>query len=349
MYLAKKGLLFTRHCERSEAIQDAMQCSCRSNLTSTGLLRRLAMTGHEAMSGRASTGLLRRLAMTGQEAMTGRASTGLLRRLSMTGALILIALIIPFGLFSQEQPEALPNFYKKGMPADTIREYYENGALKTLYYPYKKTYKYKGDKYNYCLYIAYDENGNQVRYTDDRIGYEQKFSADSVLVSYMIYNRRRSSLKYYIEFFPGSTKKMVISNGNRYDYDENERLRSHWERKSVRSDKKTGAYVASIYFEEFDVSGDISRSGRFYTNLNDYDQWLRLTPEFPIVLDSVPIQDFKEIIYPRLNVKETYQWDYDGNKTIISRFEQQGDIWNKIRRRTCPRYVKDGLSYYLIK
>jgi len=261
--------------------------------------------------------------------------------------MIFFLLIIPFGLCSQVRQDAFQPFLKKGTPADTIREYYENGALKSLYYPYKKTYKYKGNRYNYCLYIAYNENGNLVRYTDDRIGYEQKFTADSVLVSYMIYNRKRSNLKYYIEFFPGSTKKMVISRGNRYDYDENERLRLHWERKSVRNDKKTGAWVASFYFEEFDVLGDISRSGRFYTHLNDHDPWLCLAPEFPVALDSVPIQDFKEIIYPRLNIKETYQWDYDGNKTIISRFEQQGDNWNKIRRRTFPRYVKDGLSYFI--
>ena len=264
-------------------------------------------------------------------------------------AMIFIALIIPFGIFSQERPEAPLSLFKKGTPADTVREYYENGALKTLYYPYKKTYKYKGRRYHYCLYMAFDENGNQVRFTDDRIGFEKKISADSVFVSYTIYNRRRSSLKYYIEFFPRSTKKMVISKGNRYDYYENERLRRHWMRKSFRSDKKTGAWVASFYFEEFDVSGDISRSGRFYTKLNDYDQWLRLSPEFPVTLDSVPIQDFKEIIYPQLNLKETYQWDYEGNKTIISRFELRGNNWNKIRRRTYPRYVKEGLSYYFIK
>ena len=263
--------------------------------------------------------------------------------------ILFLGLIFPFGLFSQERPDVFPHVFKKGTPADTVREYYDNGVLKTLYYPYKRTYKYKGSRYNYGLYIAYDENGNQVRYTNDRIGYEQKFTADSILVSYMIYNRRRSSINYYIEFFPGSTKKMVISRGNRYDYDENERLRCHWVRKSVRSDKKTGVKVASFYFEEFDVSGDISRSGRFYTNIDENDPWLHLAPDFPVALDSIPIQDFKEIIYPRLNLKETYQWDYEGNKTIISRFEQQGDNWNKIRSRTFPRYTKGVMSYYFIK
>jgi len=261
---------------------------------------------------------------------------------------LFVAWLIPLGLLSQEQPEVLFPF-KKGMYGDTIKEYYENGALKSLCYPYKKTYKYKGNRYHYCLYIAYDKNGNPVRHTDDRIGYEQKFTADSVLVSYMIYNRRSSNLKFFIEFFPGSTKKMVISRGNRYDYDENERLRRHWVRKSVRRDKKIGAMVASFYFEEYDVLGEISRNGRFYTYLNENDQWIHLTPEFPAALDSVPLQDFKEIIYPRMNLKETYKWDFDGNKTIISRFEQHGNSWNKIRRRTFPRYARDSFENDYLK
>ena len=263
---------------------------------------------------------------------------------------LFIAMIVSFGTFSQERPEPLHvSLLKKGTPRDTIREYYENGTLKSLYFPYKKTYRYRGNKYNYCLYIAYDEQGNKVRYTDDRIGYEQKFAPNGDLISYMIYNRRKSTLKYFIEFFPASTKKMVITRGNKYDYDENERLRRLWVRKSVRHDRKFDAMVASFYFEEFDVFGDVSKSGRFYSNLYEHDQWLHIAPEFPAAIDSVPIQDFKEIDYPRFNVKEVYKWDFADNKTIISRFEQQGDRWNNIRRRTFPRYPKDGLSDYLSK
>jgi len=254
---------------------------------------------------------------------------------------LFIALIISFGLFSKEKPNQWAmGFLKKGTPADTIREYYESGALKSLHIPFKKTYKYRGIKYHYCLYIVYDENGNQKRHVDDRIGYEQTFTANGDVNSYMIYNRKKSKLIYYIEFFPASTKRMVISRGNKYDFDEYERLRRHWVRKSVRYDKRFDTMIASFYFEEFDVFGEVSKSGRFYTNLNEHNQWVQINPEFPTALDSVHIQDFKEIIFPQLNEKEVYKWDYTENKTIISRFDQQGDSWTKILRRTFPRHPK---------
>ena len=47
----------------------------------------------------------------------------------------------------------LTGFFKKGMPVDTIKEYFENGVVKFIYYPYKRKYKYGGRKYNYCLYM----------------------------------------------------------------------------------------------------------------------------------------------------------------------------------------------------
>ena len=246
-----------------------------------------------------------------------------------------------FNLLSQNQlDQQVMDLSKEGISADTIKEYYGSGTLKSLYFPYKKTYKYKGEKYHYCLFVTYDENGKCTRHTDDKIGYEQKFDANGDLISYMIYDRRKSKLNYYIEFFPKSTKRKVITNGNRYDYDENERLRCHWMRKSMRNDKKFGDRVASFYFEVYDVAGEISKNGRFYTQLYDQDQWIQLAPEFPDDLDSVPIQDFKEIVYPQLFEKEVYRWEYIENKTILTRYEQQGDSWAKIRRKTLPRYPK---------
>ena len=259
---------------------------------------------------------------------------------------LFIAMILPFGLFSQERPEQrMTGLFKKGMPADTIKEYYDSGALKSLYYPYKKTYKYEGRKYNYCLYLGYEENGICVRHTDDRIGYEQKFDPNGDLISYMIYNRKKSKVNYYIEFYPQSTKKMVITRGNRYDYDSMERLRRHWVRKKLRSDNKFGDNVSVFYFEEYNVLGDVTKSGRFYTSLYEQDPWVQLAPEFPTDLDSVPMQDFKEIAYPQWNLKEVYKWDYSKNRTIITRYEQQGDSWTKIRRRTFPRKSTNYLSY----
>lgn len=227
------------------------------------------------------------------------------------------------------------------MPVDTIKEYYENGILKSLYYPYRRKYKYCGRKYNYCLYIEYDEQGNRIRYTNDKDGIERKYGSDGALISVLYYCRRESNVKYFLQNFPGSKMKSIITGGNRYDYDENERLRRHWVRKSARYDKKYGALSASFYFEEYDVAGNISRIGRFYSNLYEHAQWLRISPEFPVAIDSVPVQDFKEIIYPRLNLKDVYKWDYVNNKTIIMRYEPRGEVWVEIERKILPRNKYD--------
>ena len=251
---------------------------------------------------------------------------------------LFITLIFPLALFSQESSvETLSGLLKKGTPGDTIREYYESGVLKTLSYTYKKKYKYKDEKYYYCLFEAYDENGNQIRRMDDMIGYDQIFATNGDVISYQIYNRRKSKLKYFIEYFQGSTKKTVITKGNRYDFDEKERLRRQWVRKNIRRDKQFDTMIATIYFEEYDVMGEISKSGRFYTSLYENDPWLQLTPEFPVDIDSVPLQDFKEIFFPQLGLKEIYRWNLAENKTVVSQFEQQGDSWSKIRRRTFRR------------
>ncbi len=227
--------------------------------------------------------------------------------------------------------------FKSGMPVDTIKEYYENGVLKSLYYPYKRKYKYCGRKYNYCLYIEYDEQGNCIRYTNDKDGIERKYRSDGMLISVLYYCRRKGSAKYYVENFPGSKKKSVITKGNKYDYDENERLRRHWMCKSTSYDKKSKVMSGTFYFEEYDVAGDISRIGRFYSNLYEYDQWLHISPEFPADLDSVPVQDFKEIVYPRLNIKDVYRWDYANNRTRIIRYKLNGKVWVEIERRSLPR------------
>ncbi|MDR2914821.1 MAG: hypothetical protein LBV74_08335 [Tannerella sp.] len=238
---------------------------------------------------------------------------------------------------SDETKIRITGRFKEGMPVDTIKEYYENGILKSLYYPYKRKYKYCGRKYNYCLYIEYDEQGNCIRYTNDKEGIERKYRSDGALISVMYYCRRRSNLKYFVQNFPGSKMKSIITKGNKYDYDENERLRRHWVRKSAKYDKKSGVLSATFYFEEYDVAGNLSRIGRFYSNLYEHDQWLRVSPEFPVEMDSVPVQDFKEIIYPRLNLKDVYRWDYINNKTIIERYEQKGEVWVEIERKSLPR------------
>jgi hypothetical protein len=227
--------------------------------------------------------------------------------------------------------------FKKGLPVDTIKEYYENGMLKSLYYPYKKKYKYCGRKYNYCLYIEYDEQGNCIRYTNDKEGIERKYRSNGALISVLYYCRRMRHVKYYVQNFPGSIMKSIIIKGNRYDYDENERLRRHWVRKSAKYDKKSEVLSVSFYFEEYDVTGNISRIGRFYSNLYEHDQWLHVYPEFPAAIDSVPMQDFKEVLYPQLGLKDVYRWDYVNNKTIIIRYELKGEVWVEIERKSLPR------------
>ena len=253
--------------------------------------------------------------------------------------ILFVILTVSFDLFAQEQtsqppsPKERPVYIKDGMSADTIREYHENGVLKCLYCPYQKKYRYQGNKYRYCLYEVYNEQGDLTRFTDDLMGIDRKYGTDSVLISETIYNRRKNKVIGKTEYFRDRLKESVIVNGNRYDYDENGRLRRYWTRKNVRYDKQDGSMMATLYFEEYDVSGEISRHGRIYSQINESDGWLQLTPEFPARMDSVPLQDFKEVVYPQLNMKETYRWDYTNNKTIVTQYEQQGAQWNESKRR----------------
>jgi len=259
--------------------------------------------------------------------------------------IIFIVLNISYSLFSQERKVQVPSperiaYTKKGLPADTIREYDENGVIKSLHYLYKKTYRYKGEKYHYCLYIAFNEQGNRIRFTDDLMGIDRKFSPDGDVISERIYNRKNSKEIGYVESFPGHHRKTVVVNGNKYDYDENDRLRRYWVRKNIQYNKQSGLLMATIYFQEYDVSGETCKYGRLYSNLYEQDPWLQVRPEFPVEMDSVPLQDFKEIVYPQLNMKEIFKWDYNNNKTIITQFEQDGDSWNETVRRFFPRHPK---------
>ena len=236
----------------------------------------------------------------------------------------------------------LTGIFNKGVPVGRIKEYYENGIVKYIYHPYKSKYKYRGRKYNYCLYIEYDEWGDCIRLIDDKKEIEEKYSSDGVLVSRLSYNRKKSSVKSYIEYYPDGKKKSVINNSNRYDYDENERLRRHWMRKSEKYNKKYGILSATFYFMEYDVSGNISKTGRFYSNLFEHDQWLHITPEFPARIDFVAQQDYKEIEYNQLKIKDVYKWDYANNKTIITRYKLQGYTWIETGRRSIPRILIDN-------
>ena len=227
--------------------------------------------------------------------------------------------------------------FKNGLPVGMVRGYYKSGTVKFRYVPYKKKYKYYGQKYNYCLYKEYDESGNCIRYTDDTRGVEKRYDANGSLLSVLYYSRKGSELKHYEEYCIEGRKIVEISDGNRFDYDESGQLRRHWVRKSEKYDNKSRMMAATFYFKEYDVSGDISRSGRFYTNLYEHDRWLHISPEFPISIEHVSSQDFKEIVYPRLGIKDVYRWNYVNNKTIIIRYKQRGSAWIETERKTLPR------------
>jgi len=231
--------------------------------------------------------------------------------------------------------------FKSGKPVGEVRGYYENGVVKFSYIPNnKKSYRYYGRKYNYCLYREYDEQGNCLRCIDDKKGLERKYRQDGSLKSVLYYYRKSSSVKYYVEYYPDNNKQTVIMKGNKYDYDESGRLRRHWVRKSEKYDKKRGTMSATIYFVEYDVQENISKSGRFYTNLYEHDYWLHISPEFPASLDSVPLQDFKEITNHQLGIKDVYKWDYANNKTIIITYKRQGDIWLETERKSVSRIIQ---------
>ena len=227
--------------------------------------------------------------------------------------------------------------FKNGVPVAEVKGYYISGALKFSYIPYKKSYKYGGRKFNYCLYMEYDEKSQCTRYTDDLNGIEKKYGEDGALISVLNYNRKKSAVKYYTEYYSENKKKTIIANGNKYDYDEEGRLKRHWVRKSERYNKKYRTMSATFYFVEYDILDNISATGRFYTNLYEHDQWLHVAPEFPVDLDSVPLQDFKEIINHQAGMKNVFKWDYVNNKTIITTYKQQGDIWLETERKSVPR------------
>ena len=227
--------------------------------------------------------------------------------------------------------------FKNGVPIGEVKGYYKSGAIMFCYFPYKKKYKYCGQKYMYCLYKEYDEQGNCTRYTDDKKGVEMKYRQDGSLISVLYYYRKRSVVKYFVEYFTEYKKRTVITKGNKYDYDENGRLRRHWVRKSESYDKKYGTLSGSFYFVEYDVSDNISRTGRFYSNLYEHDRWLHVAPEFPENLDSVSLQDFKEIINVQAGTKDVYKWDYANNKTIITTYRQRGNQWLEKERKSLPR------------
>jgi len=232
--------------------------------------------------------------------------------------------------------------FNNGVPVDTVKEYYESGVIKYIYYPYKRKYKYDGKEYNYSLFVQYDELGNCIRFVDDKKGVDVKYGQNDVLLSALHYNRRKSDVKYYVEYHPEGGKKMVITKGHRFDYDESGRLRCHWVRKSERRSQKHGVMSATFYFEDYDVTGGISRTGRFYSNsdLYEHDYWLHISPKFPVNLDSVPLQDFREVVHHKLNIKDVYKWDYANNKTIIVRYKQQGDVWLETEKTIVPRVAK---------
>ena len=207
--------------------------------------------------------------------------------------------------------------FKKGLPTEMVKGFYESGVIKFRYTPYNKKYKYYGRRYNYSLFREYDENGICRRYTDDIKGIEKKYNSYGCLISVMNYSRKRSKLINYEGYSAGNIKITAITGGNKYDYDESGRVRRYWERKSEKYDKKSGTLAATFYIEEYDVTGDISRTGRFYTDLYEYDQLLHIPPEYPESIESIPLQDFKEITNHQLGIKDVYKWDYANNKTII--------------------------------
>lgn len=225
---------------------------------------------------------------------------------------------------------------EKGLPSDTLKEYYDNGTLKSVYYPYRKQYKYGGRKYPFSMYAEYDENGQCTQFRDDKLGIERRYR-NGALTSELIYSRKKNRIVQFVEYHPDGIRKTLILNQNRYDYDRQERLRRHWIRKSGRYNRKYSVLSATFNFEEYDVDGNISRTGRFYSEMKEMDLFRHLKPEFPAAMDSVPTQDFKEVEYPMLGLKDVYRWDYTNNRTIIFRYRQMGNRWVEVERKSLSR------------
>lgn len=227
--------------------------------------------------------------------------------------------------------------FKKGVPVDTMKEYYESGVLKSVYHPYREKYVYQGNKYPFSLFAEYDETGVCVRFRDDETGIEKRYDAQGDLISELYYSRKNNCMDRYIEYFPNRQRKTVIMKRNRYDYDESGRLIRHWTRKSERYDKKKGVILATFGFEEYDASENVVKIARFYTEMREGELFERLKPEFPASVEIVSLQDYKEVEYPLLEMKETFRWDFKKGKTIIIRYRQKDGRWVETERKSLPR------------
>lgn len=230
--------------------------------------------------------------------------------------------------------------FKNGVPVDTVKEYYRSGALKSIYYRYNKQYLYAGAKYNYCMLIEYNEQGRCTRYSDDKAGADRCFGDNGELLSVLSYARRKNKSKYYVTYIPGTKSKTIVSGNKRYEYDHEGRLRCYWVRMSERADRRSGVKCATYYVTNYDVNGGISTFSRLYTNIRERDDVLHIEHDFPESFETVPPQDFKEISYPLIDVKDVYKWDYENNRTIITRYVFEDNLWVETEKRSLPRITR---------
>ncbi|MBN1253638.1 MAG: hypothetical protein JXR51_00320 [Bacteroidales bacterium] len=234
----------------------------------------------------------------------------------------------------------LTSVFKNGQVIDTLKEFYRNGNVKSIYYPYKKRYKFAGQKYHEVLRINYDKNGNCLNYKDSKLGIEKKYYQNGKLKSEYYFKNKN---KNYTEYFENGKIKISINKDTKNEYFLNGNLKMHMQKHESFSDKlfrkinRTHSILITYEFQEFDSIANLLRNGKFIS-----DNWEYIfSYRFPECFNKITAKDFREILYQtNPKTKEIFHWnlyyengDYKGTKTIVTKYELTGDNWIEISKR----------------
>ncbi len=229
--------------------------------------------------------------------------------------------------------------FKNGQPIDTLKEYYQNGKLKKIYFPYKQTYEFANTKYPKYLLIEFDTLENILVFKDIKKGIEKKYRTDKSLISEYYFKNNRNK---YSEYYENGKCKIKINRNSKYQYYTNGTLWIRYKKHVSFFNKlidifynfkfyksKQDLYI--FKFHEYDSTGELIKSGKFFSSeFSDY-----LLHGFPENIENVPLDDYKEIIYEsKPKTKEVFQYksiynngEYKGYKKIITKMEYRNNKW----------------------
>jgi antitoxin component YwqK of YwqJK toxin-antitoxin module len=193
--------------------------------------------------------------------------------------------------------------FSNGQPIDTLKEFYRNGQLKNLFYPFKKTYKFGGRKYHKKLIIGFDYYGNCEYYYNSKKGIERHYYPNKTLASEYHFKNKKLN---YIEYFENKNIKIELNKKLKKEYYSNGNIHIITSRKELLKDKLstffTNFYNHYIPFsppihtvphyftynlQEFDTNGKLINSLKFVSEEYEY----LFSYGFPKKIKDIPIND----------------------------------------------------------